>query len=101
MGRGCLFNLLLTVGPRLALLCMWLVNPSGPVGSSSIVWPLLGFIFLPFTMLFLSVLGWTPANSLSVLGWLLALLGLLLDMGVYGVVIYSNRHRLPSTGQQS
>jgi hypothetical protein len=54
--------------------------------------PLLGLIFLPFTTL-LYVLAWRPGFGLSGLGWVIVVIGLLLDLGSYGSGGYANRGR--------
>jgi hypothetical protein len=82
--------------PRLALLCIWLATLRVTMAFESFIWPLLGFILLPFTTL-MYVLIWSPADG-SFWAWLMVGLGLLFDGGVYLISIYGARGRLFGTG---
>jgi hypothetical protein len=48
----CFFTALVFFGPRLAILIWWLMSPVY-IGAAfnTWIWPLLGFIFLPWTLL--------------------------------------------------
>lgn len=91
----CLFALFAGFFPRLASLFLWLARPvlfSAPFGDSWL-WPLLGVIFLPLTTLFYVIL-WSPAG-LTGWDWFWLVLAVLLDLGHYAQVGYSNRDRIP------
>ena len=48
----CFFSVLLFLGPRAAILIWWLVNPLlWQATFDRFIWPLLGFIFVPWTTL--------------------------------------------------
>jgi hypothetical protein len=90
---GCLFALFAGFAPRLAFLFVWFFTPLvNRAFSGSWLWPLLGVIFLPFTSL-MFVFVWTPVG-LAWWGWLLVVVGFLIDIGGYGGSAYGNRDRL-------
>ena len=78
----CFFTALLFVGPRLALLVWWLWQPLRftQAFGDSFLWPLLGFIFLPWTLIMYllvfpgGILWWE---------WLFLALGLFADLSGY------------------
>jgi hypothetical protein len=90
----CLFALLATFAPRLALLCVWLFTPLVYRAFDTFLVPLLGLIFLPFTTLFYTF-AYIPGIGLTGWGWVWVIIGVLLDMGMYGGSVSSNRHRIP------
>ena len=90
MRFGCILGIVLTIGPRLALLFIWLFTERVSLAFESIIWPLLGFIFLPFTT-FAYVLVWNPLEGMSGLAWLAVVIALLFDLAIYGVIGYGNR----------
>ncbi len=48
----CLITVMLLLGPRAAIIIWWLVSmPRWSATFTSFIWPLLGFIFLPWTLL--------------------------------------------------
>ena len=48
----CFFLTLLLLGPRAILLIWWIVNPVlWAAAFDTFIWPLLGFLFLPWTTL--------------------------------------------------
>jgi hypothetical protein len=84
MGGCCLLALLLTIGPRIVLVLLWLfTNDLSRAFGGSWLLPLLGFFFLPwttiaYTFVMLSGIG------LGVMGILIVVGGLLLDLGSHG-----------------
>ena len=97
MGCGCLFAFVAVFSPRLAFLIVWLWTDMVSDAFGGFLLPFLGFLLLPFTTLFY-VLVYDPAG-LSLWGWLLVLLGFLLDLGAYGGSGYTNRDRYSSSAQ--
>jgi hypothetical protein len=95
MRLGCILGIVLTIGPRLALLFIWLFTERVSLAFESIIWPLLGFIFLPFTT-FAYVLVWNPLEGMSGLAWLAVVIALLIDLAIYAGIGYGNR-RTPSS----
>jgi hypothetical protein len=80
---GCLIVLMALIGPRVALLFTWIVTNLVDRAFEGILLPLLGLILLPWTT-FLYVLVYNPIEGVSVLGWVIVALGVLVDLGSYG-----------------
>jgi hypothetical protein len=91
---GCCLGVILLAGaPRLALFVWWLFDPTRVTGAFDWtlggsgwvipvwVWPLLGFLFLPWlTVAYVFV---APGGVVG-LDWVILLIGLALDIGVFG-----------------
>jgi hypothetical protein len=99
---GCLFVLMAGVFPRIAFLIFWIARPAVvDAAFGTIIWPLLGLIFLPFTTLMYVIL-WTPGVGVTGVDWLWIAIAVVLDLGHYGGSAYANRDRLPGyTGTTS
>jgi len=76
---GCLIGLLALITPRLVLFFVWVFTPYVSRAFNSFIWPLLGFIFLPFTTL-IYALVWTPGVGVTGGAWLWVALAFLLDL---------------------
>jgi hypothetical protein len=67
---------------------IWLIGPPGYLSEPypSIVWPILGFVFLPTTALAFSYSSHSlsEAGSLTPLGWVLVIVALVIDLGLHG-----------------
>jgi hypothetical protein len=89
----CVMTVLLMLGPRAGILVWWLVNPARftLVFRGSFMWPLLGFLFLPWT-----TLAYLLVAPFGVVGfdWIWLILALLADLSTYGGGGYGNRERL-------
>jgi hypothetical protein len=80
----CLVALALAVSPRLALVLVWLFTAEVTQAfAGGVIAPLLGLVFLPLTTLAYAI-AWAPAGGVRGAGWVLVLVGLLLDLGAYG-----------------
>lgn len=79
----CLLVLLALVGPRLVLVLLWLFTDYLSRAFDTFVWPLLGFIFLPWTTIAYAF-AQNELGGLSGPGVIVLLLGLLVDVGVIG-----------------
>jgi len=92
---GCLFLMMAGVFPRLGTLFIWLARPAYFTAAfgNTIIWPILGIIFLPFTTL-MYVLLWS-STGLTGWDWLWLILAVVIDVSHYGASAYSNRDRLP------
>lgn len=68
--------------PRIALIVMWLSGYGG-AAYETVLWPVLGFVFMPFTTCAYAI-GMNEHGSIG--GWALALviLGVILDLGSHG-----------------
>jgi len=80
---GCLIVLMALIGPRVALLFTWIFTNLVDRAFEGILLPLLGLIFLPWTT-FLYVLVYNPIDGVSFLGWVIVVIGVLVDLGSYG-----------------
>ncbi|MGZ4381816.1 MAG: hypothetical protein ACXVZ3_10385 [Gaiellaceae bacterium] len=78
----CTFLLAFGIGPRIALLAVWIFGDRVEAAFSSWVWPLLGLLFLPWTTL-MYVLAWGPLYGVSGWGWVLVAFGVFLDIATY------------------
>ena len=79
----CVLALLAFLGPRLVLFLLWLFTNYLSRAFDTLLWPLLGFLFLPWT-----TIAWAIAQNelggLNGLGLLVVILGVLADVGVLG-----------------
>jgi hypothetical protein len=76
-----MFTTLLLLGPRFAILVWWLINPARfNLAFDNWILPLLGAIFLPWTMIMYLIVF--PGGIVG-LDWLWLGLGLLGDIGWY------------------
>lgn len=75
----CCLMLVAAMFPRLALIVMWLTG-YGARAFDTVIWPLLGFIFMPFTACFYAI-AINTWGELRGLGLLLLILGVILDLG--------------------
>jgi hypothetical protein len=99
MGCGCLFALFAGFAPRIAFLVLWFFTDMVSDAFDTILWPLLGVIFLPFTSI-MYVIVYDPVTAgLSGWGWFWVVFALLVDLGSYAGSGYSNRDRYSSTSQ--
>lgn len=88
----CLFALIALISPRLALFLVWLFTSLVNRAFDTLLIPFLGFIFLPMTTL-IYVLVYSAGFGVSGFGYLLVLLGFIIDLGSYGGSGYRNRSR--------
>ncbi len=89
----CIFTTLVLLGPRVAGIIWWLINPVlWRSAFSSIIWPILGLLILPWTTLMYMLVfpggvhGWE---------WLLVAVGFFADIASYAGGGYGNRNRMP------
>jgi len=96
----CLFAVLVFLGPRTALGLWWLFDMAWfSRVYDTFIWPLLGFIFLPFTTLMWSlILKFDPVTGVSGINWVWIILALIVDITSYGGSGYGNRNRIPGFG---
>jgi len=79
----CLFALAGFFFPRIVMVLLYLFTDYMSRAFSTALWPILGFIFAPFTTL---AYAWAMNSQGGVQGWGLAavIVGVLLDLGVLG-----------------
>lgn len=94
MGCGCACFLLTIAAffPRLVLLFLWLFTPYVSRAFASLVAPLLGLIFLPFSTLMYVIL-WDPVTGVTGWEWSLMLLAFIIDVGSYSGGAFGRRRR--------
>jgi len=79
----CCFILVLTaLGPRFAIIAMWLFGNRVDVAFGSWLWPLLGLLVAPWTTL-MYLLTWSAVGGVSGGDWILVGLGVVLDVATY------------------
>ena len=95
----CLFTTLVLLGPRLGIIFWGLAQPARwELAFDTFVWPLLGFVFLPWTTLMYVAVA--PAG-VSGLDWLWIGLAVFTDIVSYSGGAYGNRDRIRSYGSPS
>ena len=77
----CLFAVMLAGAPRLAFLLWWLFQPYRMNATfHTIIWPLVGVLFLPWTTLMYVIVYPGGINGFD---WLWLALALMVDIGTY------------------
>jgi len=78
----CVLAAVLAGAPRIAFLLWWFLAP-GRINAAfdSFMWPLLGVIFLPWTVL---TYVFVAPNGLSIINWIFLVIALLADLGAWG-----------------
>ena len=80
----CLLALVALLFPRIFIVVLWLFTDWFTGVFSSILWPVLGFFFLPVTMLWYSVVINHYGGQWSSLNIILMVLAIVIDMGSWG-----------------
>jgi hypothetical protein len=80
---GCLVVLFVLLLPRTIMVVLWLVSDYLATAFGTWVWPLLGFFVLPTTTLAYAV-AQNRYGGLRGVGFVLLILGLLVDLGALG-----------------
>jgi hypothetical protein len=90
----CLVVIIALVFPRLALLLVWIFSDFLGRAYQSVLWPLLGFLFMPLTTL---AYAWAVNRAGSVSGgyFVIVMLAVLVDLGMLGA---SRRRRRGKSG---
>lgn len=89
----CLFTILVFLGPRVGSIFWWLFYPGRwDLAFSSIIWPILGILFAPWTTLMYVA---SFPGGVTGLDWLWIGLGIVADLGMYVGGGYGNRERIP------
>jgi hypothetical protein len=93
LGCGCLIAILAAFAPRVVIILAWLFSDRWDLVWDTWIWPLLGFIFLPYTTI-MYVLVWNIATGVSGWDWLWIGLGVLLDIMKWAQIA-NNRREIP------
>ncbi|MCY2954591.1 MAG: hypothetical protein NTU53_21895 [Planctomycetota bacterium] len=85
MGMPCLLGCLALVTPRIVLALVWLFG-GGYLGRAyhSVIWPLLGFVFLPLTTLAYAFAMNANHGSVSGIYLVIVVIAVLVDLGLTG-----------------
>ena len=87
----CFFTVLVLLGPRVAAIVWWLFWPAKwSVAFDGIIWPILGIIFAPWTVL-MYVIIFPVAGFWD---WLFLILAIVADVGSYAGGGFGNRDRI-------
>jgi len=89
----CLFFILLLLGPRIAGVTWWIVQPTRwDLAFTSFLWPMLGIVFAPWTTLMYVILS--PGG---ITGWEWLWIGLMVfaDVASWTTAGYNNRDKIP------
>jgi len=95
----CILSALALLGPRFAIIVWWIADPARWDKSfDTWIWPVLGFVFLPFTTLMYVVVrpGGVSGFDLVWIG-----LAVVADVAMYSGSGYGNRDRMPGYGSQA
>lgn len=99
----CTVTVLILLGPRVAGVVWWLLAPVRWVGQlgafDSVIWPILGLIFLPWTTLLYVVVA--PGGVNGFFEWLFLIFALIIDIGSYGGGGYANRSLIPGMNNEA
>lgn len=88
----CIVAALLAFGPRAAILVWWLVDQiRWNQAFDTFIWPLLGFLFLPWTTLMYVLVF---PGGIDGFDWIWLAIGLAFDVFSYSGGAYSNRDRI-------
>lgn len=79
---GCCLGVISLLFPRATLIVMWLLNYTS-TAFETYVWPLLGFVFLPYTTVFYAI-AVNEIGGTTGAGLVLVIVGVLLDLGTHG-----------------
>ena len=89
----CFWTALVFLGPRAGILIWWLINPvRWQITFPSFIWPLLGFLFLPWATLMYVLVA--PGGVIG-FDWVWLGLAVVADIGMYAGGGYGNRDRIP------
>jgi hypothetical protein len=87
----CLIGCLALFMPRLAIILVWLFSNYLGTAYQTVVWPVLGFFFMPLTTLAYAW-AWHHGNgSVEGFGLVVVVIAVLLDLGLLGTSESSRR----------
>ena len=81
---GCILALMAMLVPRILMVFIWLLTDWFTMAYSTVIWPVLGFVFMPYTTLV--YMGAMIRNNQSLNGvWLvLFIIAVVVDAGHWG-----------------
>ena len=87
----CFFLLFAALGPRFAIIAVWLFGNRVDLAFDSWLWPFLGLLFAPWTTV-MYLLMWSPGGGVSGAEWILVGLGVALDLATYAAKPAQSRY---------
>ena len=89
----CLFFAILLLGPRIGILFWWIAEPGRwDAAFTTVIWPLLGFVFMPWTtLMFVAV---APFGNIAGWDWMWLAFAAFADIASWSGGGYSNRYRM-------
>jgi hypothetical protein len=78
----CFVLLFAALGPRFAIVAMWLFGSRVDDAFSTWLWPLLGLLLAPWTTL-MYLLAWSRPDGVTGAEWILVGIGVALDLATY------------------
>ena len=87
----CVITILLLIGPRAAAIIWSLVDPARWLVFDNLIVPVLGLIFLPWTLLSYVLLA---PDGIGGIEWVIVVLAFLIDIGSLSGGAYGNRDRM-------
>lgn len=78
---GCLLLSMLLIGPRLILLLIWLLTNWLGAAYQTVLWPLLGFFFMPYTTLAYMAAMLNNGGSVDGIWLVLVVVAVIFDLG--------------------
>lgn len=88
----CILALVALAFPRVLIVILWLLTDWFDGVFNSVLWPVLGFFFMPVTMLWYSVVVNHYGGQWSTLNIILMVLAVVIDIGSWGGG-YKSRNR--------
>lgn len=89
----CLLALLAIAFPRVAIVLLWLFTNFFAGVYNNVVLPVLGFLFLPLTLIVYTYMQKTHAGPLELQQLVFLLIAVVLDLGLVGGGTFSRRRR--------
>lgn len=82
----CFIGCLALLFPRIALVLIWLLSTylQTAYKNVNLMWPILGFIFMPLTTLAYAWAWHTGGGSISGIGLVAVVVAVLIDLGILG-----------------
>ena len=77
---ACFFATFAAAAPRLALIFVWIFTPLVNLAFETILLPILGIVFLPYTTLFYVLVA---GNGIMGFEWFLLIFGFIIDIASY------------------
>ena len=94
----CFFTTLVLLGPRAANIIWWIINPTRwNLAFDSILWPILGIIFLPWTTLMYVIVF--PGGVVG-FDWFWIVLGVIMDVAKWAQIA-NNRRGIPGYPEEA